>query len=167
MLNTKLPLFPNMNEDDEDNFLSCEEEGDDDEFFEFESSQALDNPHNEPSSTIPHVRISEVLNNNPVKKSLMQKLFNLFRGLIEYLKNIWLSNPSKQGEPATDIGFSIGNIDNSDQALNASENAIIATNTRLNNSSFLAPPNSHSNAFYQKAKKEHSYPIQASRYGLN
>lgn len=177
MPNTKLaPCYPiNVNLDDKDDvqYYSCEEDGDDEsgKFFDFEPSQTFDNHTNDQLSTLPHIPFSENLNTNFVKPSLMQRILNWFRALVQHVRKAWLSNKlnNNDHDPIENRRSSIRESESRPKEVRIYENVIVtAALSNVDNKPILTPLSSHANAFYQEAKKEEDHhAIQALRYGLN
>lgn len=143
---------------DGDDYLSCE---DDEEEKFFDAEEFINYPnscHNDQSSTYENkYPVNETLSNNPIKKSLMEKIVNWFRALIQQIRNTWFSNKLNNYDSITETNH-----------LTISENTVSFLATTSKNNKPVTKVSSSPYPLYQNTKKnkEH-HPTQNKKYGLN
>ncbi|MGA7536666.1 MAG: hypothetical protein WBV88_05000 [Candidatus Rickettsiella isopodorum] len=158
MAKKRLIEINNRTVSDRDDYLSCEDD-EEDKFFDAEEFINYPNScHNDQSSTYENKDpVNENLSNNPIKKSLMEKIINWFRALIQHIRNTWFSN--KLNNSVTETNH-----------LTIPENTVsfLAT-TSKNNNPLRTKVSSSPYPLYQRTKKNREYHhlAQNKKYSLN
>ena len=156
--------------DTNEEYFDCEAEinDDDDKFFDAEGPENFDSYRNLPSSIFESnepIDENKTPNNNPVKKSFMEKIIYWFRTLIQLLRHTWFSNKlNTYAIMDTHSSSSAINTHNTshNNLMTASENAVALTHSKNNNS--VTPLGSNSNAFYQTKKQASHCQTSANKH---
>jgi hypothetical protein len=146
------------NNDNNEEYFDCETEinDDDDEFFDALETQNSDSYHNLSSSIFESndpIDENKNPNNNPVKKSLIEKFIYWLRTLIQMLRYTWFGNKLNtyaiMGTPSNSAMNTRNTSHNN--LTTTSENPVALTDSKDNNAVPLA---FNPNAFYQTEKQD-------------